>query len=106
MEVLLTGEDRVEIEIEPAFEILPSTIVSRVGDYDRGLKVVRQTLSGKALTIVVEGLAGSEYELRVLNPDRVETVTGAELKNTHLVIRMPPGEASAFLRQEIVIAIK
>jgi hypothetical protein len=105
IEALLTGRDRIEIEIEPAFEILPPPIESRVGDFDRGLKVVRQTLSGKALTILVEGLAGSEYDLRVLNADRVETVTGAELKGDRLVFRIPQGADRAFLRREIVIKI-
>jgi glycogen debranching enzyme len=106
IEALLTGKDRVEIEIEPAFEILPPAIESRVGDFDRGLKVIRQELHDKTLTVMVEGLAGQEYSLGVLNADLIAAVTGAELKGDRLIIRTPPGEARVFLRQEIVITIQ
>jgi glycogen debranching enzyme len=102
----LTGKDRIEIEIVPTFEILPPVIASRVGDYDRGLKVIRQELKDKTLTVVVEGLAGQEYSLGVINADLVASVTGAELKGDNLIIRIPQGADRAFLRQEIAITIK
>lgn len=106
MELPLTGQDKIEIAIGPEVEILPPTVVSRVGDYDSGLKVIRQVFEGPTLTVTVEGLAGRQYSLGILQADRIQAVIGAELKGDQLIIRMPQGADRSFLRQEIVITIK
>jgi hypothetical protein len=54
----LTGREVINIDLEPGVEILPFTADSRVGDPDKGLKIIRLELAGKDLKAVVEGLAG------------------------------------------------
>ena len=106
LDVPLTGQDRVEIELEPTVEILPAVWESQVGDFDSALKVIRQELAGGALKISVEGLAGAEYLLGVLQPGRIQSVLGADLQADGLVIRIPDSPAGGFARHEVTVNIK
>lgn len=106
MDIALSGKDRIDVEIDPPVEILPPDDVTQVGDFDSGLKVIRQEFKGPSLRIIVEGLAGGEYSLGLLRADRVQAVLGAGLQGDNLVIRMPDARERGFLRQEIVISIK
>jgi hypothetical protein len=106
LELKLTGRDLVEIEIEPTVEILPPVVESKVGDFDHGIKIISQQLTGKTLRLVVQGLAGQQYFLRLLNPELAESVAGAELKGDRLIIQMPQGKAREFERQEVSLQMK
>jgi len=45
------------------------------GDLNRGLRLVRSTLSGHDLQLSLEGLWGETYALEVINGERVDSVT-------------------------------
>ena len=102
----LTGHDIIEIEFEPTVEILPPLIESTVGDYDKGLKIIRVAPEGKTLRVVVEGLAGHAYILPITRSDPVDEVIGATLDEGRLLIRIPGEESRHFVRHELVIKLK
>ncbi len=104
--IKLTGHDTVVVEFEPTVEILPPSIDSAVGDYDKGLKIIRVASEGKTLKIGVEGLAGHEYVLRITRSDLVAEVAGATLGEGCLQIRIPGEKARRFVRHELVIQLK
>jgi hypothetical protein len=105
VEFSLTGKDVVDIAFVPTVEILPPPILSRVGDRDRGLKIIRVSREGNELKVVVEGLAGERYHLGLTNPALVESVTGAELSGGGLLIHIPAAEVGEYLRREITVKL-
>jgi hypothetical protein len=102
----LSGQDVIEVEFDPAVEILPPDLESKVGDFNKGLKIIRLELGGKNLKVVVEGLAGETYALNLANGDLVETAAGAELSGGRLLIRFPGGQGREFLKREIILKLK
>jgi len=102
----LTGQDVIEVEFEPAVELLLPELESRVGDFNKGLKIIRSELEGKNLKVVVEGLAGESYALNLANGNLVEGAAGAELSGGRLLIQFPVGKEREFLRREIVLQLK
>jgi hypothetical protein len=102
----LTGEDVVEMELDPAFELLPPVLESRVGDPNEGLKIISLGLEGKNLKAVVEGLAGAVYHLRSVNGELAEKATGAGLKDGLLLLQFPEGREGEFVRLEVVVRLK
>jgi len=103
---LLTGDDTVEIAVEPAPEIVPPDNVSRTGDLDRGLKFVRTDLEDGWLKVVVEGLAGESYSVEIANGDLVESVTGAAYDGRRLMIAIPAGKTGEFVRLTVGLRLK
>jgi hypothetical protein len=106
IEFSLTGMDVVEVYLMATVEILPPVIVSRVGDSDMGLKIIRVSRQGNELRVVIEGLAGTKYQLGLTNPGLVESVSGAGLSGERLEIEMPAGRGGEFLRSEISVRLK
>jgi hypothetical protein len=102
----LSGQDVVEVKFDPAVEILPPKVESRVGDFDTGLKIIRQELDGRSLKLVVEGLAGRDYTLGLINANLVAEVSGGEVAEGRLLIHIPGGEAGRFARHEIIVRMK
>jgi len=102
----LTGRDVIEIELEPAVEILPPTNESMIGDFDKGLKIIRLELAGKALRVVAEGLAGQSYTLGITHGELVQGVSGGILQGNQLTIQFPPGMERQFLRHEVILKLK
>ncbi|OGD35368.1 MAG: hypothetical protein A2V45_12360 [Candidatus Aminicenantes bacterium RBG_19FT_COMBO_58_17] len=102
----LSGRDVIEIELEPAVEILPPTNESRVGDFDKGLKIIRLELAGKDLKVFVEGLAEQNYTLRITHGELVQAVMGAALLNNRLSIQFRSGKEGEFLRHEVILRLK
>lgn len=102
----LTGQDVVEVEFEPTVELLPPDLESRIGDFNKGLKIIRLELGGKNLKAIVEGLAGESYTLNLANGNLVEGAAGAELSGGRLLIQFPVGKEREFLRREIVLKLK
>ena len=102
----LKGRDVIEIELEPTVEILPPTNEYRVGDFDKGLKIIRLELVGKDLKVVAEGLAGQTYTLRITHGELVQGVSGGTLQGNRLIVQFPPGMERQFLRHEVILKLK
>jgi len=77
-----------------------------VGNFDKGLKIIRLELDGKDFKIVVEGLAGQSYHLPIAHAELVKEAAGARLDGGRLLIQFPPGKEREFLRQEIVLKLQ
>jgi len=102
----LSGRDVIEIELEPTVEILPPLTESQVGDFDKGIKIIKLELAGKGLKAVVEGLAGQSYTLRITHGELVQGVSGGTLQGNQLTVQFPAANARRFFRQEIVLKLK
>jgi len=100
------GRQAVEIDFDPAPEVLPVQVLSRTGDGDQGLKIVSVRADGAGLRVIVEGLAGREYRLPLANTDLVADVQGGELHDNGLAIRFPGEKPAVFRRREIAIRKK
>ncbi|MFQ6109143.1 MAG: amylo-alpha-1,6-glucosidase, partial [Candidatus Aminicenantales bacterium] len=100
---LLKEKTAIEMEFEPSVEILPPVIQTKVGERDRGLKIISVEKRERPLKVRVEGLAGRIYKLGVINEELIDRVEGAELEGNTLKIQMPEGNRGAFIRHQIVI---
>jgi hypothetical protein len=106
VELALHRDDKVEITVDPAPEIVPPDVVSRTGDLNRGLKIIRTALAGRDLKVTIEGLAGESYVLEVVNGARVDSVTGAGFDGRRLTIAIPAGKPGEFIRRDVTIRSK
>jgi len=102
----LSGRDVIEVELEPTVEILPPLIESAVGDFDRGLKIVRVAREEKMLRILVEGLSGQTYHLPMTRAELVQEAHGANLAKEGLFIQFEPGARREFRRKEVVLRLQ
>jgi hypothetical protein len=93
----------IVINCSPGSEIVVPVPESRVGDRNRGLKVVSLHSEGKRQILLMEGLAETDYELRILNPDRVSHVSGGELVENRLHVRFPDGIPGEFKRLSVTL---
>ncbi len=111
--VLATAEipvraDRIHIELGfiPTVEILPAIPNTKVGDSNRGLKIIAVEKDGSQLIIQVEGLAGKSYALGITNPGLISSVEGATPEDGHLKITFPQGNPGRFVARRIIIHLQ
>ena len=95
-----------ELDTLPSLEILPVIPRTKVGNRNIGLKILSVRKKESSLVIKVEGLAKTDYVLRVLNPEMAESVTGAVLKGGQLKITIPEGPKGEFMLHQITIHIQ
>lgn len=103
IEFTLTDSAHVVVGFIPGVELLPPVTDTQTGDANRGLKIIATKLRGNVMTVVVEGLSGTEYFLGAANPARIASVTGARVTDNGLLIPIPGGRAGEFVRTDIVI---
>lgn len=106
IEFTLTDSAVVLINFEPYVEILPPVITTKTGDTNKGLKIISTHWQEGRLTLTVEGLAGENYELGIVQGERIQAVHGAQASANMLVMKMPDGAAGEFVKHEIVIETK
>jgi len=95
----------LELNISPSLEILPVIPKTKVGDKNKGLKILSVQNNESSIVIKVEGLAKTDYFLRVLNPEMAKNVTGAVFEGGYLKITIPEGRKGEFISHTITIQI-
>jgi hypothetical protein len=103
VEVRLTGNDLIELDIEPIPELLPPGNESRTGDTSQGLRIIKMELEGRRLKVIIEGLAGRSYRIEVVNANLIQSVAGAKLNGSYLIIKMPHGAEGEYIRHEFAL---
>jgi len=101
-----TGTMQFDLGFVPTVEILPFIPKTKVGDGNKGLKIISLNKEASKLTIQVEGLARRSYTLRITNPEMISKVEGAELKDDDLMFRMPEGTAGQFVSHRIIVHLR
>jgi hypothetical protein len=96
----------LELDTVPALEILPVIPRTKVGNRNIGLKILSVRKKESSLVILVEGLAKTDYVLRVLNPEMAKSVFGAVLKGGQLKITIPEGPKGKFMPHLITIQVR
>jgi len=95
-----------ELNTLPSLEILPVITKTKVGDKNSGLKILSVLERDSSIVIMVEGLAKTDYVLRVLNPEMAKSVTGAVFDGGQLKITIPDGPKGEFMPHQITIHIQ
>jgi hypothetical protein len=96
----------IEMEFDPSVEILPPLVRTKIGDRNKGLKIISVEKEGRLLKVNMEGLADEFYELGVMNEELIDKVEGATLDGNKLKIEIPPGKNQAFLPHQILIYVR
>jgi glycogen debranching enzyme len=103
-EVQATDEPQhITIHYSPGPEIVAAGPDSRVGDGNRGLKIISMLREGSEQTMILEGLSGTQYELGLLNGELVSHVSGGKLVKDRLFVRFPEGKPGEFIRLSVVL---
>jgi hypothetical protein len=87
----------IEVDYTPTLELLPKVTYSKVGDPNRGLKIIDVEKKDKKIVIRVEGIAGKTYQLTLKNTEIVKEVSGATLKDDNLEIVIPDDKLGGFV---------
>jgi hypothetical protein len=90
----------------PAVEILPVVTKTKIGDRNKGLKIISVEKEDSRLMIQVEGLSGHNYALGVINPVLITRVEGAELEDGQLMLSFPDDNQGQFISLRIVIHLQ
>lgn len=106
VETSLSGKDVIEIEMEPAAELLPPVNESMTGDPNQGLRIIKSEFKDRRLNVIVEGLSNRSYDLQVTNPHLLRSVSGAKWEGSKLQIQIPQGAAGEYIRHEIILNLK
>ncbi|MGC8596026.1 MAG: hypothetical protein ACP5MI_10550, partial [Candidatus Kryptoniota bacterium] len=100
---VVRSQTKFDVHFVPTVELLPPSVETRTGDSDHGLKIFSVRMNGNVMHVEVEGLAGMKYNLNIVNPDRVESVSGGKLNGNSIEFTIPPGAESGFVKHEISI---
>ncbi len=102
----IAGAATIKIIFEPTVELLPPVVESKTGDTNKGLKIISTALEGNKMKLVVEGLAGEIYKLKILNEEKIAAVDGAQQARGTLQIQFAAGKYGEFVRQAMSITLK
>jgi len=105
MNLNIKDNSDLRISMKPGLGIYYPEIHSRVGSTNVGLKLISQKYTNNNLEIITEGIAGKSYLLGMINPERVNSVNGAEISGSHLKISFPGSEKHTFLRKVITLQL-
>jgi len=80
------------------------------GARSKGLRILRSRADPNSLHLVLEGLGGNSYGLRVRTPHQVGEVTGVTkesdgIRATHLLVAFD-GPADTYVRRELIIPLR
>ena len=97
---------RVVFSFRPSVEILPTIPETQVGDSDQGLKIIEISHRKFGLDVRVEGLQGKQYKLRLINSERIDSLSGAVLIGNVLRFSIPGEDKARFAPYSIRINIR
>jgi hypothetical protein len=97
---------KIEIDFEPIVELLPPSNETKTGDSNKGLKIISTSLKDNTLHVIVDGLAGEQYELGLVHSDKLASVEGCNVSGSSLIIDFPVGTVGQFVRREIALKLK
>lgn len=114
IKIKAAGESNsLRIRLENDFGLSYNSILPELGATSRGLRIISETWTPlrDRVTIQASGVAGSNYELSVWNPEQVHSVTGATLKKeangkTILFIEFPKNDAPSMSETTVSIQFK
>ena len=96
----------VTFHIAETVEILPPEWISRPGDRDQGLKLIRIERIDGNLVVDCEGLGGRIYDLRITHPEQLIDVSGGELIADSIRISFPRTDGSGFVQKTVRLRIR
>jgi glycogen debranching enzyme len=97
---------QLDLGFVPAVEILPAVPTSKIGDSNKGLKIISVKKEASQLKIQVEGLARKVYALPITNAEKITNVEGAVLEKDRLIINMPDGKSRQFVSHRIILYLE
>jgi len=100
------GTMKLDLGFVPTVEILPVVPETKVGEGNKGLKIISIKKEASKLVIQVEGLVHRSYVLGITNPELITKVEGATLKDDHLMFTLPSGKPGQFTSHCIIIHMR
>ena len=101
----LNGKNEIVVNYKPSASVYSLPAITQIGTTNEGLKIISQKLEGKKLIISCEGIPNRNYSLGVINYELINSVSGAELKNSRLEINIF-GSGTEFIKHNIEIEMK
>jgi hypothetical protein len=100
------GTTQLDLEFVSTVEIIPVFPKTKVGEHNKGLKIISVEKEARQLMIKVEGLASKTYALQITNAEKITKVEGAVLEDDKLKIDMPDGKSRQFVSHRIILHLQ
>ncbi|UCE43170.1 MAG: hypothetical protein JSV17_01285 [Candidatus Aminicenantes bacterium] len=100
------GKMQLDLGFVPTTEILPVVPNSRIGDRNKGLKLISVKKNASRLIIQVEGLAGSNYALGITHPELIVKVEGAKLEDDKIKFNILDDKSHQFVSHRIILHLQ
>jgi glycogen debranching enzyme len=96
----------IEMDYVSTVEIQPAVSRSRVGDGNKGLKIISITKDNLTLTIKMEGLEGHSYVLGITEAEKIDKVEGGSLEKGSIAIAMPGRNSGQFVSHTVMLYLR
>ena len=97
---------RIEMEYVSTVEIQPAVSRSRVGDGNKGLRIISITKDNSTMMIKVEGLEGRNYVLGITEAEKIDRVEGGSLEKGSIVIAIPDRNSGQFASHTVMLYLR
>lgn len=93
----------IEMQVDPALELLPIIPSSQRGDSNKELKICSINSWPEKTELTVEGLAGQTYWIRVWQAGKIKSIEGAVLEKDRIQVMIPPDSQPEFRQHHLTI---
>jgi glycogen debranching enzyme len=102
---LLPGKSTLRLKFRNDFAVSYSHALPPLGSTSRDLRIISEAWNGThdELTLEIAGIAGSQYQLDIRNPEQIRSVDGAELKHNNLVVSLPPRDPPVYEPHKVIL---
>ena len=108
--ILLKGASLIEIYHNKGIGALPQVNEPQPGDTNKEAKIIKQQLSDEIFDLVIEGLPGKKYQVRVMSNSKIKKVYNARIiKKEGTVYTLEtetPASSQKYATQKISIKVK